>query len=877
MTQPLFFVDGIDRTTMLKGVSGVTPTGPGSIGRADFFLDKDAGGVDIENMQRVQWYFPHTGTSGVRANGRVFDGLIVNRETSARGATKLWRLTCSDMNLALDFIVRDAAPAFALSISSDSFADQIAFAVQAVQENNYGAVALPIDATNYVANLYTGAMPAVTYPAGKSLRWYIQQICNAAVLLDTALRPRFFMGMSTTFGIGDVFGNPVLHIYDAALEPAGSYTFDEASIIDDTFRRVTESTRMVQRRQAIYGEGFVAVYEEAASGSTYPNPFINHGLSGNKGFFMAVPVEDRDSLNLTDATAKLTRQIQSVAYPRETIYFTASDESDIVKPGDVLDISWALEGMANAIKRGAAVQYTFEPPDKLVTSVQASQRRLKMYEDGDDEILEAPTEGDIIPPGPPTSVAVDVGVYDPTVNMARHRVTWAVPPESDLAGFYIFTQQGAFYSQVRLDTPAIAAADIMLYSGVPYSIFMQAYDTHNNFSEPSNVVTGTAAEPDPSNTLYNPGFEIRSGYNLTLPDGWLVTLGGGGTVALSTTSPHGGVRRVEFNCTSGVGGTSASIKSRYVQARASTPHRIRVWAKGSAAGSVLTLKVHWYSAALALISTTTILSNQAITTAYNQYGGTPIAPANTVGMKVEVAHLVAGSTAVMHVDDVEAIVNPPTDTLYNGSFEISTPNPTIPDGWLIVGAATGILSDALVRDGNLAYKVAVPASGASLTTTSTPFHVIPGNRYMVRYSIAWDASYLNGTDINLIWLDATGATVSTTLVANEFGAAQVAYLDREKGPHAAPSTAASAVIQFVNNVGVGTAVNVYLDAVGVVPDIQGGYVQIQEVAAPSTPATGRAFIYVKTDGHIYIKNAAGTETQLDEITGSDILATQVFR
>jgi hypothetical protein len=70
---------------------------------------------------------------------------------------------------------------------------------------------------------------------------------------------------------------------------------------------------------------------------------------------------------------------------------------------------------------------------------------------------------------------------------------------------------------------------------------------------------------------------------------------------------------------------------------------------------------------------------------------------------------------------------------------------------------------------------------------------------------------------------------------------------------------------------------VYLDAVGVVPDIQGGYVQIQEVAAPSTPATGRAFIYVKTDGHIYIKNAAGTETQLDEITGSDILATQVFR
>lgn len=40
------------------------------------------------------------------------------------------------------------------------------------------------------------------------------------------------------------------------------------------------------------------------------------------------------------------------------------------------------------------------------------------------------------------------------------------------------------------------------------------------------------------------------------------------------------------------------------------------------------------------------------------------------------------------------------------------------------------------------------------------------------------------------------------------------------------------------------------------------YVTFAESSAPSTPSTGLAYIYVKTDGVLYLKDDAGTETDL---------------
>lgn len=51
-----------------------------------------------------------------------------------------------------------------------------------------------------------------------------------------------------------------------------------------------------------------------------------------------------------------------------------------------------------------------------------------------------------------------------------------------------------------------------------------------------------------------------------------------------------------------------------------------------------------------------------------------------------------------------------------------------------------------------------------------------------------------------------------------------------------------------------------------------------EVAAPSTPSAGQAVIYVKSDGKIYLKDDAGTETDLTASGGSSsLLAVKAYR
>lgn len=41
-----------------------------------------------------------------------------------------------------------------------------------------------------------------------------------------------------------------------------------------------------------------------------------------------------------------------------------------------------------------------------------------------------------------------------------------------------------------------------------------------------------------------------------------------------------------------------------------------------------------------------------------------------------------------------------------------------------------------------------------------------------------------------------------------------------------------------------------------------GLVLVEQASSLSTPASGYAVVYCKTDGHLYFKNDVGTETQL---------------
>ena len=40
-------------------------------------------------------------------------------------------------------------------------------------------------------------------------------------------------------------------------------------------------------------------------------------------------------------------------------------------------------------------------------------------------------------------------------------------------------------------------------------------------------------------------------------------------------------------------------------------------------------------------------------------------------------------------------------------------------------------------------------------------------------------------------------------------------------------------------------------------------VLVEQGSSPGTPSSGLALLYVKTDGNLYFKNDAGTETQLN--------------
>lgn len=46
--------------------------------------------------------------------------------------------------------------------------------------------------------------------------------------------------------------------------------------------------------------------------------------------------------------------------------------------------------------------------------------------------------------------------------------------------------------------------------------------------------------------------------------------------------------------------------------------------------------------------------------------------------------------------------------------------------------------------------------------------------------------------------------------------------------------------------------------------IREGFIQLEQIAAPATPAADKARLYIKSDNHLYLKDEAGTETDLME-------------
>ncbi len=806
-------VGGVDMSAQFKALR-LGPSGPFVIGRGDIEFEKQAGGLTITNMMPVQVYFAfNSAGAGVAARGRLFSGFVSRRTTGVIATTKTWVLSCQDMNLLLDALVRDAAPAYAVTVTAGDFSSQIQQVVQIVQHNGTGAVNTAIDASTYVPNLVVTSMPALHLEPGHTLRYYIQKVCDSAVAITPALKPRFYMGTSDTFGVGDVFGVPSLRLWDAALTPAADWTYTvEGGVYGDP-KRSTESTQLTQRQQAVYGEGAIATYAETASVATYPNPYINHlqAPGGNSGYWMREPIKDTQSANGTQALAALTKIVQAKAYPRETITFSVYDR---VRPGDIVDLTWTLEGIAGEIKRVMGVTYAYEEVGVIYATVTLNARKLQLFESGDDGIDAPPTEGDIVPPDPPTSVAVDSGTYDPLSGTARHVVTWAASESPDGVGYWLYRSQGSInYAPINIPGLTTVTTTVPFVPGIAYSLYLKSYDSANppNLSTSSNVVTGTAAEPAPSTTIYNPGFEIASLYDVTQADGWVKTIGGGGTVALDKINKHFGTQGLALDSTSGTGGTSSLVTSRYVRAYDGMRHRFSLWAKSSFAASCMRIRVTWYTAALAAISTTTLGTGVATSTSWAEFGYYAVAPANTYAMKVDIANTVAGGK-VLYIDDVKAEPHVPTTEIYNPNFDIHDPtDPTKPDGWTMDNGSGTVSWVVVASNGAHAIKFQMPSGAVPSSITSEPFLVDDQRVYFLSAAVKASTSDVTGIGIVLTFYDENLAAVGGPTTSS-FGTLTTSWARNETFGGIAPSTGAHYATLTLRFGGAARAVDLYIDS-----------------------------------------------------------------
>lgn len=661
MVTPILKIGGVDVSEYFKGLT-VSPTGPGTVGRGDLLLDKQAGGLTITNMMPVELYIPFNAAgAGVAARGRLFAGFVSNRSTGTIATTKLWQLACQDWNLLLDKIIRDAAPAYTVSITADDFAGQIQQVVDILQHNGGGTVNTSIDASTKVNNLVTSTMPALTLPPGKKLRYYIQQVCNSAVAIDGAINPRFFIGTSDTFGIGDVFGVPHLDIYDGNLTPSPSFTFDEDNIYGN-FNRVLETTQIDQRAQSVWGPGSIATYEESASQVLYPNPYINHGETGNTGFWMSEPVADTESTNSTEAEAKLERIVKVKAYPRETISFATYEYARV---GDVVDLSWDLEGLANVIKRVVGVTYTMEGLD-LFVQVTLNARRLLLGEEGDEGVDAPPEEGDPVPPNAPGTPTSTYNRYDTSIGLVRYGIAFTASTSADVAGYIVYWNISSTQQYSR-DVGNNLVAELLVNPGRAIAVYVKAYDNTPNLSAASGTLSDTTATII-TTTPYNFDFEIQDPHDSTRADGW-TPANNNGTTSWTNTTGSSGVRCVKFQWTAGA--TPPTQTSRLFAVSDQHTYFINALCKGSTTDATgVGLPVTWYDDALAAISTITTPVLTGFTTSWTRKNARKgvVPPAGARYASVQIKPAGSARAVDWYVDDIQFFWQLPGEAHEAGSI-----------------------------------------------------------------------------------------------------------------------------------------------------------------------------------------------------------------
>lgn len=649
-------INGVDVSAYLKQID-VEPGGDGLVGQGRLYLDELAGGLDIRTIHDVRvWVTFNAAGAGIAPAGRLFGGHVNNRDTGNVGTTKIWALNCWDYNIILDRTVRDAAPAKSIVLTAGTFAAQITQLAQSIQRNGGGAVNTEIDSTTGVANLYA-TMPAVTYEGGHKWGWYIQQLCNTAQALSPTLIPHFYMGVGAGFGSTESFGTPVLYVYNGAALPAIGVSFSDVVAggrkgIFGTFRRVTDATTTIQRRQVFLGDDHTVVTSlNSASQVLYPWPYINHGGAANTGYIMDEVGEDNDSATFAQAQVALDRRNAAESVPVDSFEFETEER---VQPGDMIGLGWALEGIADDTPyRVVKVQTVVEAPEVIVSKLTVNSRRLGLFDDGQ-AVFAPPVEGDPVPPLPPAAFTLTSNVYDSSTGRSVMVFAITASPSPDAIGYKIVGFVG--HENADIDVGTNMAPELEFRSGLSYSFQGVAYDRTGNQSapEPASPLTGVTAVPV-YETLINADYESPDRLDATLPYHHTRTVANGGTAVRSTTNPKNGAAHLRLTTTA-TGGSTAKMAFPMRVMKGFNAEGLSAWIMASAACNV-DLIYSWYDAAQVFISSTTV--TKAVTTSYARYTGS-VTPPSTARFYTLAPSLSALSKTV-DVDTVSSEPQTPND------------------------------------------------------------------------------------------------------------------------------------------------------------------------------------------------------------------------
>lgn len=587
--------------------------GPGVVGSGTLYLDKAAGGLDLRFGEEVKVYrtFNDAG-AGVADRGRYFFGIVADRETTNVVNIKQWAIPCFSYNILTVRLVRDANADKAIALSAGTFSAQVAALIETIQENGNGAVAKTIDATTHVANLY-GSMPAVALPPGKSLGWYLAYLGHTVRTLNPAVYPAFFMDTLRDFGVATSAGGATLHFYDASLMPSPLYTYaNDPTGAERTWyeapRRILSGSSVVNRRQLTFQDSeLIATYAETASGSTYPNQWINHGLTGDTGYWMAEPVDDGEVSHWQDAEAAIRGEVQKTAYPRETVELAVAEQLYV---GDVVTIINDLEGISQDMRVvESKVDWSFDAVDPG-SIIRCGARLLRMGEDSE-EIPVPPTEGDVTPPGQPTWAGAGAWILQNEQEPGNYagvtfeaQTTLAEP--GDMSHYwwrYAFGTNPSpdpnsnDWTYVRTE----AADKTLLIEDAPFStlvtVYVKAFDTAGNGSLESVATTAVTADQRFWEYPPNLHFEQHNPNDgpdaATHPWGWTATENGLSTARLHTSDRHDGLSSLRLFHD---GSNTPSVMGGLFPVSDNAVHTYN-WAgyvKGQTAGDDIVFRVYWY-------------------------------------------------------------------------------------------------------------------------------------------------------------------------------------------------------------------------------------------------------------------------------------------